>query len=138
MKGIILRMGCLELHHLFFVNDSLFFLQGTVENASRLKEIIMIYCRVSGQRINESKSTLTFNRGVDLNRRRDVKKVLQISSTSESGKYLGLSTVWGRSKKEALGYLKARICDKISGWGLRHSTKWARKSSSNQRFRHML
>lgn len=29
---------------------------------------------------------------------------------------MGLSTVWGRSKREALGYLKDRIKDKLNGW----------------------
>lgn len=41
---------------------------------------------------------------------------LQVPSTREPGKYLGLPTVWGRKEKEALGYLKTRIWDKISGW----------------------
>lgn len=57
--------GCPKLHHFFFTDGSLFFIKGTVENARTLKTIIMDYCRASGQQINESKSTLTYNRGAN-------------------------------------------------------------------------
>lgn len=89
---------------------------GSEENARTLKDLIMRYYRVSSQHINESKTTLMFNRDNDLFRSKALEDVLQITSTSEPGKYLDLPTVWERSKKEALGYLKGQIRDKISGW----------------------
>lgn len=106
LAGIILKRVCPELHHLFFTNDSLFFFQGTGENARHLKDLITKYCRNSGQRINEAKSSLTFNRGAEGVKTREIEEVLHISSTNNPGKYLGLPAVCGRLKREALGYLK--------------------------------
>lgn len=51
---------------------------------------------------------------------------MHISSSNDLGKYLGLPSMWGRSKKAALGYLKVEIQDKIHGWRsntLSHSGK---------------
>lgn len=33
-----------------------------------------------------------------------------------SVRYLDLCTFWSRSKSEALGYLKGRICRRLQGW----------------------
>lgn len=44
LKGIILKRGCPELHHLLFADDSLLLFQGSVENARHLKRIIIRYC----------------------------------------------------------------------------------------------
>lgn len=45
-----------------------------------------------------------------------IEEEFQITRTKEPEKYLSLPVVWGRSTKEALGYLKARVRDKINGW----------------------
>lgn len=63
LKGMVLKRSFPELHHLFFADDLLFFLQGSTENAKHLKGVLNAYCRASGQRINTAKSTLYFNRG---------------------------------------------------------------------------
>ncbi|KAM1708753.1 hypothetical protein ACFX2K_001685 [Malus domestica] len=34
----------------------------------------------------------------------------------DPGKYLGISTDWGSSKKEALAYVNDRVLRKIEGW----------------------
>lgn len=36
--------------------------------------------------------------------------------TDNPGKYLGLPTIWGRSKVEALHYIKERVRAKLKGW----------------------
>lgn len=35
---------------------------------------------------------------------------------ANAGKYLGLPTQWGRSKKEALRYVKDRVISKLHSW----------------------
>lgn len=46
-----------RLHHLFFVEDSLFFMKGTVQNIQTLWSIINTYCAASGQGVNMSNSS---------------------------------------------------------------------------------
>lgn len=47
----------------------------------------------------------------------EVKDILGMREMEESAKYLGLPTAWGKSKKEALGFIRDRIVAKIRGWG---------------------
>lgn len=120
-SGVTLRRGwpCSpkpELHHLFFVDDSLFFIQRSVENARMLKSIIMEYCRASGQRININKSTLTVNRGANENTVSAIVMELHIPIATDLGKYLALPSMWSWSKKATLGYLKSLIQEKLQGW----------------------
>lgn len=42
---ITLRRGFPESHHLFFMDDSLFFIQGLVDNARHLNDLIVKYWR---------------------------------------------------------------------------------------------
>lgn len=63
----------------------------------------MKYCRVSGQRINELKSSIIFNSGADPVICKEIEEVLHIINTRDPGKYLGLPTVWGISKKRPSG-----------------------------------
>lgn len=79
-----------------------------MENERALKNIIMDYCRASEQRLNTGKSTITFNRQADASLHSTIEDELNIPSSSDLGKYLGLPSMWGRSKKAALGYLKTR------------------------------
>lgn len=46
LNGIVLRRECPKLHHFFFADESLIFMQGSVKNARHLKELIMKYCRI--------------------------------------------------------------------------------------------
>ncbi|VVA20590.1 PREDICTED: reverse mRNAase [Prunus dulcis] len=39
-----------------------------------------------------------------------------MDAVTNPGKYLSLPTIWGRTKTEALAYIKERIMKKIGGW----------------------
>lgn len=104
-----LRMGpnFPKLHYMLFANDSLFFINGTLENVVRLKGILVDYCNALAQHINTNKSCILFSiNATEEKKRRELENVLQMNQTNDPGKYLGLSSLWGRSKNEALSYLK--------------------------------
>lgn len=42
--------------------------------------------------------------------------ILGMPQVSDPGLYLGIPTVWGRSKKDALVFIKERVLAKIQGW----------------------
>ena len=50
--------------HLLFVDDSLLFFKANRESADEVKDVLHIYCRASGQRINMDKSSIHFAKGV--------------------------------------------------------------------------
>lgn len=43
-------------------------------------------------------------------------QVLGIHMVDDPGTYLGLASIWNRSKKQGLAYVKGRILEKIQGW----------------------
>lgn len=65
IKELRPKRGCLEIHHLFFVDDSLFFIRGLTKNEKNMREIIENYCSTSGQKVKFSKSSVFFNSDVD-------------------------------------------------------------------------
>lgn len=107
---------CSEIHHLLFVDDSLFFLKGSVENAQALKSTVDKYCKASGQMVNLSKSSLLCGGDEENTFTTEVATLFGMNLVTDSGKFLGLPSLWGRSKCEALRFLKERIVNKLQGW----------------------
>lgn len=52
--------------HLFFADDSLVFCKATHEEAQNLAHILQLYKQASGQEVNFSKSTVTFDKSTPL------------------------------------------------------------------------
>ncbi|KAM1424551.1 hypothetical protein ACFX13_017281 [Malus domestica] len=106
LQGIKLsRSGPLISHNLF-ADDSLFFLRATEKNCRKLMDLFADYCMASGQSINYEKSSLFFSTNTPVELSMAICEILRVLSTVNPGKYLGLPSIWGRSKRGALGYVK--------------------------------
>ena len=70
IKGLKLGKS-LFLTHLFFVEDVLLFCDGSRRDASKLKEILDLYCTATGMRVNLQTSSISFN-GVKDDQKRDL------------------------------------------------------------------
>lgn len=77
---------------------------------------ILEYCEASGQHINCDKSALYFSGNTSKEDKEMLCEELQMVETINLGKYLGLQTIWGRSKREALSYVKEIVVVKLKGW----------------------
>lgn len=107
-----MKRTCPKIHHLLFAYDSIFFIKADESNARTLKTTLKRYSEVKGQKINLEKSCIQFgNSGGD---EHIVNETLEM--VENAGKYLGLPTSWGRSKRNALWYIKERIIKKHHGW----------------------
>lgn len=104
---------CPNLSHLFFADDSLFFLTASTANCYEIMRIINVYCNASGQLVNHNKSTLYCTPNMSDARVHDICEILGVPATINPGRYLGLPTVWGRSKRASLSFIKAKLADKI-------------------------
>lgn len=58
IRGIRLNPTYPTLSHLLFADDAIFFLNGTIEEAQNVANVLNQYCYVSGQAINLNKSGL--------------------------------------------------------------------------------
>ncbi|XP_020164172.1 uncharacterized protein [Aegilops tauschii subsp. strangulata] len=104
------------VNHLLFADDSLLFFKANVEGAEEVSQLLEIYARASGQRINKDKCSLFFSKGCPESIRADIKTILQIPNEQLNEKYLGMPSDVGSSKNGAFKYLKDRLWNKIQGW----------------------
>lgn len=119
LQGINLSSHGPTLSHLFFAYDSCsIFLTATTANCQEIMRIIDVYCVPSGQLVNQTKSTLYCTPNMPEARVHYMCKILGVPATLNPGRYLGLPTIWGRSKKVSLSFIKAKLVDKIPIWKL--------------------
>ena len=116
LQGLRVARGCPRLSHLFFADDTMFFLQADKENCASLKTILDSYEQASGQSISKEKSTITFSRKAPASLKTMVKEALQIDKEGGVGKYLGLPEHFGRRKKDLFSSYVDRIKQKAKGW----------------------
>lgn len=98
LDGIKPRRTCAEMHHLFFADESLFFIKFTVDNAQALKHTVDQYSKGSGHKVNFAKPTIFSVHGANSQISLEVAEVFGMSLAKNAGKYLGLPSLWGRSK----------------------------------------
>ncbi|XP_008242862.1 PREDICTED: uncharacterized protein LOC103341160 [Prunus mume] len=116
INGIRVSRRAPILSHLFFADDSLFFIKAEEENCSRLKGLLDDYCLASGQLINYEKSSLMFSANTPEDVKTNISSIMGIRGFDNSGIYLGIPMTWGRSKKVVLAYIRERVAKKIMGW----------------------
>ncbi|KAK4285072.1 hypothetical protein QN277_001816 [Acacia crassicarpa] len=116
LVGIKLSRGCPVLTHNFFADDALLYMHASHRNCTSLANILNLYCAASGQVINLDKSSVFFSSNTPLAVRSLVSEVLHIPTTEDPGAYLGIPSIWGKTKTQALAYIRERIASKIKGW----------------------
>ncbi|GJX88622.1 ribonuclease H [Tanacetum coccineum] len=65
IHGVKVCRGAPAISHLFFADDSIFFLRASSADVINLKNILVRYCRSSGQLINYEKSEVSFSANVE-------------------------------------------------------------------------
>ena len=116
LDGIKLGAQGPIISHLFFVDDSLLFLKVDTKNCNQLKLLLQLYCEASGQKVNMHKSSVFFGANVPHCLAVQLGYALGMMVVDNPGIYLGVPTIWGRSKKRGLAYVKGRILEKLQGW----------------------
>ncbi|XP_074300422.1 uncharacterized protein LOC141631683 [Silene latifolia] len=116
LKGIKLSRNSEALTHLFFADDSIFFLHDKNDSVVQLKGILSRYCKASGQVLNDNKSGVLFSPSTKLAKARRCLKVINIKHNKGIGKYLGISTDFQSSKKDIFKGLVDIVSKRISSW----------------------
>lgn len=116
LKGIKLNRWCPTLSHLFFADDDIFFLDGKLLECQNLANIINQYCYATGQAINRNKSSIFFSKFCPLSLQENLAGVLRIPMVQRMGKYLGIPSDWGRSKRDMFAWILGRVNAKLKGW----------------------
>ncbi|XP_074287998.1 uncharacterized protein LOC141613158 [Silene latifolia] len=116
LYGIKLSRTAPPLSHLLFADDSVFFLLDKEEAFSKLKVILDSFCCASGQIMNENKSGIIFSLSTTMRSVQEGLSVLHILQNRGIGRYLGIETDFGSSKKTIFNALIETVKQRISSW----------------------
>lgn len=116
IDGIKISSTGPTLSHLLFTDDTLLFLCASTGNCQNLMQFLNTYCRASGQEVSMQKPSIFFGAKNPVGLRAKVCNILGMQQVDDPGNYLGIPTVWGKSKRNALTYVKDQITAKIQGW----------------------
>ncbi|GAA0163191.1 hypothetical protein LIER_39548 [Lithospermum erythrorhizon] len=78
--------------------------------------ILVNYELASGQKVNVGKCSTSFSPRTSWDTRQHILGVLGMIEVRDQGKYLGLPSQVGRTKKEFFCYIQGKVDARISGW----------------------
>ncbi|KAL8525380.1 hypothetical protein ACS0TY_014852 [Phlomoides rotata] len=116
LHGTTICRGAPPVSHLFFADDSIIFGRANKREVSRLKSILNVYEKASGQVVNLGKSDICFSGGVPSARQDVLASLLGVNRVDQHQVYLGILTHMGRSKTAVFNSLAVRVEKKIKDW----------------------
>ena len=116
INGVSICRNGPKVSHLFFADDSVLFCRAKEEECQTILDLLAIYERGSGQKINREKTNIFFSSNTLPPVQSNIQQLLGVPTIQQYEKYLGLSALVGRAKKQSFIYLKERVWRKLQGW----------------------
>lgn len=105
-----------SINHLLFADDCIIFTRGSMQDAVAIKQVLSLYEKASGLKVNFEKTNVSFSRRVPAGRCGEITAFLEVQEVDIHDRYLGLPAVVGRSKKVITRGVKEKIWKKLQGW----------------------
>ena len=116
INGVAICRNGLRISHLFFTDDSVVFCRAREEECQKIIDLLSIYERGLGQKINRDKTNIFFSSNTPPGDQIAIQQLLGVPAIRQYEKYLGLLALVGRAKKQNFIYLKERVWKKLQGW----------------------
>jgi ribonuclease HI len=116
ITGVPISRGGTQIHHLFFVDDSLLFCKANLREWRHIEEILELYEMASGQKINRENTSIFFCKNTSPEAKEEILSVVGADHVQQFERYLGLPALIGRSRVSSFNYIKGRIWAKLNGW----------------------
>ncbi|KAL4277807.1 hypothetical protein GQ457_03G030430 [Hibiscus cannabinus] len=100
LDGFKIKNRCPLLSHLMFADDCLMFSTADQRNCETILKVLEEFQKMTGQTINIPKSSVFFSPNLSDNLKSCLLSILGFDLMEEGSLYLGLPTIWGRSKKK--------------------------------------
>jgi len=104
------------LSHLFFAEDSLIFCKATLKDCDALQQLLVVYEKASGQKLNHAKTSLFFNSNTSREVQEEIKNQFGAQIIKQHDKYLGLPSLVGRNKRTTFNAIKEKLGKVLVGW----------------------
>jgi hypothetical protein len=91
--------GAPGVSHLLFADDTLLFFRASVDEATRVKNVMDVYAKGTAQLISPSKCSIIFSSSCSQEAREEVRNILQVVNPEFEEKYLGFPTPAGHIHK---------------------------------------
>jgi hypothetical protein len=127
IHGVKICKNAPIISHLLFADDCFLFFRANHNEAVVMKNILTTYEAASGQTINFQKSEIFCSRNVTQSDRDSTATTLDVQAVLGTGKYLGLPSMIGRSRKAIFSFIKDRIWKKINSWSSKCLSKAGRE-----------
>lgn len=121
--GVRICRGAPVISHLLFADDSMFFFKAATDECSSMKNILDVYEYASGQAVNLNKSGIMFSNNVSMSDRTRLSNCLGVNQPLDTGRYLGLPSLIGRSKRSIFSFIRNRLWQRIQSWKGKNLTK---------------
>ena len=114
--GLAIARGGPKINHLFFADDSVLFCKANAQEWGKIQELLELYERASGQKLNREKTSLLFSKNTPQAAKEHLVNLVGVNPTSCFEKYLGLPSMVGKSRMASFSSIKGRIWERINGW----------------------
>ena len=106
----------IEVSHLLFADDLVLF--GRVDEGTTfaMRDILVKFGKVSGQKVNEDKSRLIFSPNTSLEMRELFEDTLNIHASKDLGSYLGLPLSHKRPTRKDVQFVVDKVRRKLANW----------------------
>lgn len=98
VPGIRICRGTPQVNHMLFADDSVAFCKADIHTSNNLQTLPSNYEKVSGQKINMSKTSMVFSSNVSSKVQSQIFQMWGVERVEQYEKYLGLPPMVGRSK----------------------------------------
>lgn len=85
--------GAPSISHLLFADDNFLFIHTKLSNCTQITDILCVYERVSGQKVNLHKSEVCFSKNIKRPERVRLASVLRVNWVNIHERYLGFPTI---------------------------------------------